>query len=403
MSIFRKIPPSATEIPIHVLNSLMERRIYSEDVLTQFEGDLKSYLGTEYCFLFSSGTAALYVVLQALTKTTQKNEVIVPAYTCPSVAAAVIKSGLKVRLCDLGGLSFDMDLECLKRLVSDKTLCIVCVHLFGIPTPVHKIREIATPLGIPIIEDSAQAFGSSINGRKLGTIGDIGIFSFGRGKPFSLMGGGAAVTNDDFYANQLQKFVDKLGHDRFFVRIRNFAELYIYSSLIKPRTYWIPNSLPFLGLGKTIFSLRFHVTQIDPLKAALGSLLLPRNNEFIRRKMRISQLILRGLKPFAASSTFQFPGGVSKSVLLRLPLFVFSQGLRYKLTRCLSRNGFTGLRMYPFPLNEIDGISSYLELDNAHPRAKFVAEHLLTLPVHPLLTEEDIRSIIKIFASIFEK
>ena len=88
------------------------------------------------------------------------------------------------------------DFDSLRNSISDKTLAIVFQHLFGIPTPFYEFEEIAHKTGIPLIEDAAQALGGTLNGQALGTTGDFGFYSFGRGKPLPIGRGGALVAKD---------------------------------------------------------------------------------------------------------------------------------------------------------------------------------------------------------------
>ncbi len=112
------------------------------------------------------------------------------------MAASVAKAGLKIAIYDLDPRTFAPDMDSVKANFSKNTLAIISQHLLGIPTPVDELRQIAEGIGAYIVEDAAQALGGTMNGRSLGTMGDFGFFSFGRGKPLSLGGGGALIGKD---------------------------------------------------------------------------------------------------------------------------------------------------------------------------------------------------------------
>ena len=130
----------------------------------------------------------LALVLEALWKRAgkQRNEVLIPGYTCYSVAASVVRAGLKIQVYDLDPRTFQPDLDSVKQGLNERTLAIVTQHLFGIPSPVEGIKDLAGEVGAHLIEDAAQSMGASQAGHQVGTLGDFGFYSFGRGKPLPL-------------------------------------------------------------------------------------------------------------------------------------------------------------------------------------------------------------------------
>ena len=209
---FRYLTPAGNRIPIKgIFRALiMMKRV---DTTKIFENRLKDFLKVKHCFLTSSGTTALYLALSSLKELSKKNEVIIPAYTCPSILAAVIKADLKPVLCDLDEEKSNFDFNKLKDKISNCTLAITSVHLFGIPEDSYKIKNLTFSYKVFQIEDAAQSFGTVISNNNddirsqgmLGTIGDIGIHSFGRGKPLTLMQGGVLTTNSDDIAKVISQ------------------------------------------------------------------------------------------------------------------------------------------------------------------------------------------------------
>ena len=179
-------PPAETYIPVY---AILGAFLHSSG---DFEKTLCNYLGVSKCVLANSGRALLYLLLEALKRKDGgiRVEVLVPGYTCYSVAASIAKAGLIIRVYDLDPATLQPDFNSLRKSTSGKTLAIIFQHLFGIPTPVDEFEEIAQKTGTPLIEDAAQALGGSIDGHLLGTIGDFGFYSFGRGKPLPIGGGG---------------------------------------------------------------------------------------------------------------------------------------------------------------------------------------------------------------------
>jgi dTDP-4-amino-4,6-dideoxygalactose transaminase len=150
--------------------------------------------------IVSTGTAALLVAFTYLKRRhPRRNTVIVPGYTCPLVVIAAAAAGLQAVACDTVAGGFDLDGAHLARLIGDDTLALVPTHYGGVLTDIGRLRRAAAAAGggeVPIIEDAAQAFGATWGGASVGLAGDIGIFSFGAGKGFTLYEGGALVARD---------------------------------------------------------------------------------------------------------------------------------------------------------------------------------------------------------------
>jgi dTDP-4-amino-4,6-dideoxygalactose transaminase len=161
------------------------------------EAALGEYLGTS-ALITNSATAGLVLALSALAAKSPRKTVLVPAYTCPLVAIAVHQAGLKLKLVDTRKDWFDFDLEALKAACDEDTLCIMPTHLGGLAAALDEIGDIARGAGCFVLEDAAQALGASYKGRKVGTAGDIGVYSLTRGKGLTMYEGGAVVSRLDF-------------------------------------------------------------------------------------------------------------------------------------------------------------------------------------------------------------
>ena len=155
---------------------------------------LSRLLNVRYVYFTNSGTSSLYIVLQILKEERGKNEVIVPAYTAPSLITVIREAGLKPVLCDISLNDFNMDADLLPAVVSEQTLCVLGVHMFGIVNKELPRLKSRFP-HIFIIEDCAQSLGSKIDAMFVGNSADVSIFSFNRGKNLPTYGGGCIATN----------------------------------------------------------------------------------------------------------------------------------------------------------------------------------------------------------------
>ena len=240
-----------------------------EESIRALEDSIRDYFGARHVFLVSSGKAALTMTLMALKASSPRTDVVIPAYTCYSMPAAVISAGLNPILCDINPSTFDFDHDQLAATLSDNTLCVVAHHLFGIPSDIERVRALCHARGIVVIEDAAQAMGVESRGRKLGTLGDVGVFSLGRGKNITCGSGGIAITDSDAIGNALTSACPRLASPMRAESLIDLAKLAFMAIFIRPRLYWIPNAMPFLRLGQTIFPKSVAVKRLSGMQAGL--------------------------------------------------------------------------------------------------------------------------------------
>ena len=240
-------PPAETKIPWAAICSTFIKSYSS------FRDELCAYLEVDNCVLGENARGLLYRLLEVLKKKDgyRRDEILIPGYTCYSVAAAAAKAGLKISAYDIDPKTLHADINSIEKNLSDKTLAIITQHLFGILTPTDELKKIANKNDVFLIEDAAQALGKSQDDIIPGTIGDFGLFSFGRGKPLPVGAGGAVVSRK--FGNLLNE-MDIIPRDKGYKQTLIAATSQIIS---KPALYWLAEMLP-LGLGKTIFNPWFH-------------------------------------------------------------------------------------------------------------------------------------------------
>jgi dTDP-4-amino-4,6-dideoxygalactose transaminase len=348
---------------------------------------LETYLSSSHVLLTSSGTAALVVALRALQRLRPgRPEVVLPAYTCPNLLAAVVVAGLEPVLCDVSPDGTSLDAGELPHLLTPKTLAVVCVHLFGVPADLAPVAALAKERRAYVIEDAAQAFGNEDAGRKLGTLGDVGIFSFGRGKPLTLGAGGALATGSQEIAGAARSVLAECPRA---ASIPDLLRALLYAAFFRPSLYWLPRALPFLHLGETRFSLDVRVELMSPFSAALGTVMLPRYGDLRRERAWRGLAMLARLSGRAVAPLANIARG---NAYLRLPLLVEAAARPHLLAR-LGRLGATG--MYPVPLGRQPGTAPHLgdQATADYPNARRLSERLLTLPLHAYLREGDLRRI----------
>ena len=391
MKVQKTIPPAAAPLSFSDLWFGLTGFILRERSIKRFEKEIKEYFGVKYAFPVSSGKAALLLILQGLKSLSSRREVIIPAYTCFSVPSAVAKAGLKVSLSDIDRRTFDFDLQLLEKTITEETLCVIPSHLFGIPSAMDEITRLAKSKGAYVVEDAAQAMGGSDRGRKLGTIGDVGFYSFGRGKNITCGSGGVIVTNSKPIADAIVGYAADLVTPGIIGVWKEFLEVALMTIFIHPMAYWFPAGLPFLKLGQTIYHEDFAVRKLSGVEAGL-----------LRRwKVRLDQ---SNHKRSAAGADFQErlnPPRTQKSSVpyLRFPLLVESLETRDRIYALSQERGLGVSVMYPAPIHEVHEIRAAFR-DQSFPGATEVARRLLTLPTHPLVSERDKEAIIALFGEM---
>ena len=173
----------------------------------QFEAAFCRYLGVKYGVLVDNGTDALVVALKA-AGVEAGDEVIVPAVTFVATATAVIQANAVPVFADINPETYQIDPDSVRKLITDKTKAIIPVHYGGYPADMDEMMEIAEKHDLMVIEDAAEAHGSEWRGRKVGSIGHLGCFSFQQGKPLTCGEGGFVATNDKDLATKVVSYAN---------------------------------------------------------------------------------------------------------------------------------------------------------------------------------------------------
>jgi dTDP-4-amino-4,6-dideoxygalactose transaminase len=358
--------PAETKIPLTaIFSSLFSSK-------GDFEKALCNYLCVNQCLLANSGRSLLSSLLKILKHKNkdERNEVLIPGYTCYSVAASVARAGLKVRVYDMDPATLNPDIDSLTRATTPGTLAIIGQHLFGLPAPIDELKEIAQTRNIYLVEDAAQALGGTLNGQPLGTIGDFGFYSFGRGKPLPVGSGGALIGRHKDVLSELKLNKNKTG-------TIPFIKTAIAQLLSWPMLYSIPEMLP-LGLGETVFDPDFDISTMPAIMEKLA-----------KRSFHILEDLNAHRRYIASIYQGTFDNGsvipVSKEtspIYARFPYMAGSGTISAELKRLGVR------RMYPKAITDEKSIRPYLAFKQGNtPGASEIAQNLITLPTNMRITE----------------
>lgn len=405
MRIGRTIPPAASPISTKDIANGVLALIRPQKEIARFRDELKACFGVKHCFLVSSGKSALTLILLGLRDLhPERNTVLIPAFCCYSVPSAVIRAGLQIRLCDVDPDTLDFDFAPLEKNASEpppdfaaqaahavgpkdsRLLAVVPVHLFGLVADVERVRRAVADPDITIIEDAAQVMGAEAGGRKLGTIGDVGFFSLGRGKALSAVEGGVIVTNRDDIAGSIARRLGPIPCGGPTDMLRQLVLAVGLSVCQHPVFFWIPKSIPFLRLGETIFDPDFQMRKLSAFQAGLARGWRQRLAGFSTVRRRAAEQWERLPLP-RDLGRFRTRDG-RQPTYIRYPIRVRDQARWTTLLKASQAEGLGVMLTYPQPIHRISQLEKNF-IGQDFPAATRLSKEILTLPVHPLLSARD--------------
>ena len=219
------------EIDAAIEKALSETQFILGQNVASFEEEFAKYIGTDHAVGVGNGTDALCLALNAL-EIGLGDEVIAPSYTAVATIAAIEMAGAIPVLVDVDPYYYTLSPEAIEQAVTERTRAVIAVHLYGQPADMNKILAIAKRHKLKVIEDCAQAHGAIYEDKRVGSIGDIGCFSFYPTKNLGALGDGGAVVTSDVPAHALvtgnpariKKWVCCCGHPLDFQQSRAICQ-----------------------------------------------------------------------------------------------------------------------------------------------------------------------------------
>lgn len=363
---------------------------------------LAARVGATYCAATCTGRAAMVVVLRALKRIRrdQRDEVIIPSYTCYSVAASVVRAGLKPRIVDISSDTLDYSWARLQGTDTTRALAIIGTNLYGMPNDMPRLAAFARAHGLVLIDDAAQALGASIAGRPCGTWGDVGIYSLDKGKNVSAIDGGLIVSSRADIIRALQAEMETVPEGGAVGESWHLVtKAAAYALLLRPWLYWIPNAIPQLGLGQTMYDTSFAVHRYGSTPAALALGMLGRLEAFTATRRANAEWLRRRLASVPGVALVS-PAERSEPAYVRLPILVADPAWRGRLLAALNAAGIGATGSYPGAIPDIPHLSAY-PADVATPSVgASIAQRIVTLPTHPFVTAHDLERTVDIIASV---
>jgi perosamine synthetase len=368
----------------------------------EFEEAVAIKAGAQYGLAFAYGHAGFFALLKALNLT--QTEIIVPAYTCQVMPEVIVITGNIPVFVDIDLADYNMDLSALKSAITTKTKAIVATHMFGYPTHIEAIREIASNEQIVIVEDAALTFPGATLGPD-GLQGDVGLFSFGPGKPLFTLRGGIIVTNNAKLYEKLKSYRDKeMRHLSSKEWAKRWALLMIHYLLSRNSIY----SLTWrLNLSKdTIHNLTSrlrptkgdhqpsnlslpgdYATRYTSLQARIGLTQLRKSDFILSRRRAMAELYGKVLHEIPNLTPAPIVEGASYSpYTVRVKdrdAIGFAQKMRAK--------GIETGHTFNYAVPNLEKYRPYAQ--GLYPSAEQTGREVVNLPMHTDLTEDQIHHI----------
>jgi len=387
LPMFRELPRAGTPLKWQDIRSA---GLYAVTSGSPFAAAFARWLSVERVWVVSSGRAALCLILRELAKRSPRREVIIPAYTCPTVPLAVARAGLQVRLCDVDHATGNLDARGLAEAVGDETLAVVPVHMHGIPCDMRLILPLALKHGVFVVENCAQAAGATLDGQKIGSFGDASFFSLGRGKGFTAYEGGIGRIADsrlpiaDYRGEITEGLAEGL----------TIAKLLAMAVFFHPRLYWLIRALP-LGWDNEVYGLDFAISRMGRFRHGLALSLLGRLDEIVAERRQKAEYLRKQLRGVPGVQLLEPPVG-SRPSYPWLPMLVEK---RDKSVRRLRAKGLGAYRLFTCSLNQYEYLQGIVS-QGSYAAAEYVAAHLITLPTHEYVTRWDMDQMVTLLAEV---
>jgi dTDP-3-amino-3,4,6-trideoxy-alpha-D-glucose transaminase len=322
-----------------------------------FEQEFADYLGVRHAIGVGNGTDAITIALRALS-VAPGDEVVVPSFTFYASAEAVVNAGARPVFCDVDSETRNVTVDTVRAALTPRTTAIVAVDLFGVPAPCQELRA----LGVPVLEDAAQAAGASLGGRRAGSLGDAATFSFYPSKNLACFGDGGAITTDD---------------DRV-------AEL--------------ARALRFHGSrDKQTFDYVGYNSRLDEMQAAILRVMLPELDAWSDGRRAAARAYAE-----AGIERYVTPPGLPAGAEAAWHLYVVTHPRADELIAGLREQGVGARGYYRTPLHRQPAMAPYAPPAGSLPVTDELGRTNLAVPMSPTLDSDRVGEVVAALAAVLD-
>ncbi|MEM3566581.1 MAG: DegT/DnrJ/EryC1/StrS family aminotransferase [Candidatus Bathyarchaeia archaeon] len=338
---------------IKVLKSgILTHALGAGPMVKQFEEEFAKFVEAKHAIAVNSGTAALHMAVVG-TGVKRGDEVILPSFTFVATAETVVMAGAKPVFVDIDPETYNISPEAVEKTLTNRTRAVIAVDLYGSPADLKPLREMADKHGLKVIEDAAQAHGATYKGKPVGAYADIACWSFYASKNMTTGEGGMITTNDDEIAETLRL-------------VRSHGEKEKYKSILLGHNYRMPE-----------------------IEAAIGIAQLKKLPNFLAKRRENAERLtakLCGVKNLQLPCE---PKGCRNSwYLYTVRIKDADRAKRDTVVEKLRKEGIGAEVYYPWPIHLMPYYRKFGK--RRLPETEKASEQVLSLPVHPGVTAEQI-------------
>ena len=413
MTIVGSIPRRCVNLPPGSLHTLISctagGRLQEGPAIEQFTAAFGDWLGVSHVFGAGSGRSAFQLALQALNLE-KGTEIIFPIFTFPVMPMVAKLLGYHPVFCDVDPVTFNSGPEHIEAKISEKTGAVLATHLFGQPCPIKEISELTRSRQIRLMEDCAHACGVRVDGRQVGTYGDVGVFSFAEGKNMPCFGGGAIATDDDEIAGRAAEILSRAAMPAKGAVLKKAADIWLKWLLTRPEIFSV-TVYPLLRLklqtGQPLMDStvgdelleRFaasnpQVERLVNLQAEIGLRQLKRIDAFNQGARKNASILTESLSGVTGIGVPEAADG--DHIYVYYPLTVAPER-RDALRRYLLRHGIDA------KITDMSDCSLLRQFSDgrsqANPRSGPTEASILEICVYPVIPERHIRRLGRIIRS----
>ena len=340
--------------------------------IEKFESSVAQYIERKYCVAFNSGTSAGHAALIALGINI-KSEIIVPSFTFISTANWPLMVQASPKFADIEMQTFGMDPKDLESKISKKTKAVIPVHYGGLPCKIDEIKEISNKNKFYLIEDSAESFGATLNGRKVGSFGDVSIFSFAGNKILTTGEGGALCTD----SKQLYEKIKLIRSHGRRLHSGYFSSMHDHDYVSLGYNWRMSSITAALGLS-----------QLDKIEKVID--MRRKNAKYYQSKLKKIKEITLQEEPPGFKHVYQF-----------YPILLRNSTIRTKLMNFLASKGIM-TRIFFKPVHRTMFFSKIGYGSLNLPNTEKISKQILSLPMFPTLRKDEINYMVDSIAEFFE-
>ena len=336
--------------------------ILGEDV-KKFEKRFSNFLNSQYTLGLNSGTDSLEIALRSLD-IGPGDEVIVPSFSFFASSEVILKTGAQPIYCDINLEDLTLNLVHLKNIISEKTKAVIAVHLFGNSVDLQRLKNIVSGQSIYIIEDVAQAFGSTFKDKYLGSIGEFGCFSFYPTKILGAYGDGGFILTNDYSLFKRIKRIRFYGIETVDTKNKFLNKYYSNENGVNSRLDEIQSSI-----------LNFKLKKID---------------YFIKRRRELAKIYLNEL----SATNLILPKEMINSQHVYHLFTVYHVKAKAIIAQLKKKNIETRV-IYPYPIHKMNAYSKIIHNKKRLINSEIKSKGIFCLPLYPELKNQEVRTICK--------